>query len=137
MRPSFSVDIATRGRTVPQGLSGRPALSIDNRKWAKTRGETSVSGGCGCTLFLTRDGKTAGRFLHGWTGRERKGGKRVNRMLSLLASGDLLLAVAVVPAFAEERTIVGTIVRLDAADRTLTVQDGKGAMWNYKVDGDA
>jgi len=61
----------------------------------------------------------------------------VNRMLSLLASGALLLAVAVVPAFAEERTIVGTIVRLDSADRTLTVQDGKGAMWNYKVDGDA
>jgi len=61
----------------------------------------------------------------------------VNRMLSLLASGAFLLAVAVVPASAEERTIVGTIVRLDAADRTLTVQDGKGAMWNYKVDGDA
>ena len=61
----------------------------------------------------------------------------MNRMLSLLASGALLLAVAVVPASAEERTIFGTIVRLDAADRTLTVQDGKGAMWNYKVDGDA
>src|SRR4030066_1982173 len=109
MRPSFSVDIATRGGTVPQGLSGRPALSIDNRKGAKTRGETSVSGGCGCTLFLTRDGKTAGRFLHGWTGRERKGGKRVNRMLSLLASGALLLAVAGVPALAGERTLVGSI----------------------------
>ena len=61
----------------------------------------------------------------------------MNRMLSLLASGAFLLAVAVVPASAEERTIVGTIVRLDAEDRTLTVQDGMGAMWNYKVDGDA
>src|SRR4030065_112705 len=126
MRPSFSVCFASRGGTVPQGLSGRPALSIDNRKGAKTRGETSVSGGCGCTLFLTRDGKTAGRFLHGWTGRERKGGKRVNRMLSLLASGALLLAVAVVPASAEGRTIFGTIVRLDAAARPFTVEDGKG-----------
>ena len=36
-----------------------------------------------------------------------------------------------------ERTISGTIVGLDAAGRTLTVQDGKGVKWNYKVDQDA
>jgi hypothetical protein len=62
---------------------------------------------------------------------------RVIRLSALLALGAFLLTWAPIPAQAEERTISGTIVRLDPADRTLTVQDGKGAMWNYKVDRDA
>lgn len=60
-----------------------------------------------------------------------------NRMLLLPALGAFLLAMAAIPAQAEERIVVGTIVRVDAAERTLTVKDGKGVAWNYKVDQDA
>ena len=61
----------------------------------------------------------------------------MKRMPLLLALGAFLLAVAAIPATAEERNVVGTIVRLDAAERTLTVKDGKGVAWNYRVDRDA
>jgi len=67
----------------------------------------------------------------------RKGGVMRNRMLVLPALGAFLLAMAAFPAHAEERTVVGTIVSVDAAERTLTVKDGKGVAWNYKVDRDA
>ncbi|HJX14485.1 MAG TPA: hypothetical protein VJ386_02050 [Candidatus Deferrimicrobiaceae bacterium] len=62
---------------------------------------------------------------------------RVNRPLFLLALVGFLLTLGPIPAPAEERTISGTIVRLDAAGRTLTVQDGKGVKWNYIVDRNA
>lgn len=61
----------------------------------------------------------------------------MTRMLLLPALGILLIAASAIPSSAEERVVVGTIVRLDAADRTLTVKDGKGVAWNYKVDRDA
>ena len=61
----------------------------------------------------------------------------MNRLFVLLALGAFLLTWAPLPAPAEERTISGTIVRLDAAGRTLTVQDGKGVKWNYIVDRNA
>jgi len=66
-----------------------------------------------------------------------RGDRQVMRMLSLLSLGAVLLTMAANPATAEEKTVVGTVVRHDVADRTLTVQDGKGVMWNYKVDRDA
>ncbi|NNG45800.1 MAG: hypothetical protein HKM86_01620, partial [Deltaproteobacteria bacterium] len=59
------------------------------------------------------------------------------RMLSLLSMGAVLLTMVANPVTAEEKTVVGMVVRLDVADRTLTVQDGMGVMWNYKVDRDA
>jgi len=59
------------------------------------------------------------------------------RMLLLLSLGAVLLTVVAIPATAEEKTVVGTVVRQDVADRTFTVQDGKGVRWNYKVDRDA
>ena len=65
------------------------------------------------------------------------GGMRVRRALFLLGLGAFLLAIGAVPVLAEERTVVGTIVGLDTANRTLTVQDGKGVKWNYIVDQDA
>ena len=74
---------------------------------------------------------------HGSTRQGRKGGRRVERLFVLLALGAFLLTCAPLPARAEGRTISGTIVRLDAAGRTLTVQDGKGVKWNYMVDRDA
>jgi hypothetical protein len=40
-------------------------------------------------------------------------------------------------AAAEERTVVGTIVRLDPARGVLVVQDAAGASWSYKVEADA
>lgn len=40
-------------------------------------------------------------------------------------------------AAAEERTVVGTIVRVDPAGGVLVVQDAAGASWSYKVDADA
>ena len=41
------------------------------------------------------------------------------------------------PAIAEERTVVGTIVRLDPAAGALVVRDAAGASWSYKVEADA
>ena len=40
-------------------------------------------------------------------------------------------------AAAEERTVVGTIVRLDPAGGVLVVRDAAGASWSYKVAADA
>lgn len=37
----------------------------------------------------------------------------------------------------EEKTVTGTLVRLDRAERTLTVEDGMGGRWNFRVDQDA
>ncbi len=61
----------------------------------------------------------------------------MKRMLLLPALGIFLVTWSAIPSSAEERVVVGTIVRLDAAERTLTVKDGKGVAWNYKVDRDA
>lgn len=41
------------------------------------------------------------------------------------------------PAVAEERTVVGTIVRVDPAGGVLVVRDAAGASWSYKVAADA
>jgi hypothetical protein len=41
------------------------------------------------------------------------------------------------PAVAEERTVVGTIVRLEHAAGVLVVRDSAGASWSYKVAADA
>jgi hypothetical protein len=64
-------------------------------------------------------------------------GRQAMRMLSLLSLGVFIFTVVAIPANAEERTVVGTVVRRDVTDRTFTVQDGKGVRWNYKVDRDA
>ena len=40
-------------------------------------------------------------------------------------------------AAAEERTVVGTIVRLEHAAGVLVVRDSAGASWSYKVAADA
>ncbi len=61
----------------------------------------------------------------------------MKRRLLLPALWILLIAAYAIPSSAEERVVVGTIVRLDAAERTLTVKDGKGVAWNYQVDRDA
>jgi len=41
------------------------------------------------------------------------------------------------PAVAEERTVEGTIVRLDPAGGVLVVRDVAGASWSYKVEDEA
>ena len=41
------------------------------------------------------------------------------------------------PAAAEERTVLGSIVRLDPAGGVLVVRDAAGASWTYKVEADA
>jgi hypothetical protein len=48
-----------------------------------------------------------------------------------------VLGLSLGPAVAEERTVVGTIVRLDPAGGVLVVRDAAGASWSYKVDADA
>jgi len=48
-----------------------------------------------------------------------------------------VLGMASGPAAAEERTVVGTIVRLDPAEGVLVVRDAAGASWSYKVEADA
>ncbi len=40
-------------------------------------------------------------------------------------------------AAAEERTVLGAIVRLDPAVGVLVVRDAAGASWTYKVEADA
>ena len=47
------------------------------------------------------------------------------------------LALFLGTAAAEERTVVGTIVRLDPAVGALVVRDAAGASWSYKVAADA
>ena len=47
------------------------------------------------------------------------------------------LALFLGTAAAEERTVVGTIVRLDPAGGVLVVRDAAGASWSYKVAADA
>jgi hypothetical protein len=50
-----------------------------------------------------------------------------------------VFAVGLFPgtAVAGERTVVGTIVRLDPAGGVLVVRDAAGASWSYKVEDDA
>jgi hypothetical protein len=48
-----------------------------------------------------------------------------------------LLALFPGPAIADERTVDGTIVRVDPAEGVLVVRDAAGASWNYKVEPDA
>ncbi len=45
----------------------------------------------------------------------------------------VVLAVTAMPAPAEERTIVGTISKIDLDARTFSVTDGMGVRWNYKA----
>ena len=47
------------------------------------------------------------------------------------------LALFLGPAAAEERTVVGTIVRLDPPGGVLVVRDAAGASWSYKVEADS
>lgn len=37
----------------------------------------------------------------------------------------------------EEKSVTGTLVRLDREERSLTVEDGMGGRWNFLVDRDA
>ena len=41
------------------------------------------------------------------------------------------------PAAAEERTVIGEIVRLDPGEGVLVVRDAAGASWSYKVESGA
>ncbi len=54
-----------------------------------------------------------------------------------LAAAALLLAVAVPPAAAQPRTVVGTVSAVDAAAGTLTVRDAAGVSWSYRAEHDA
>ena len=54
-------------------------------------------------------------------------------ILSFLAAV-FALALFLGPAIAEERTIAGTIVRLEPAGGVLVVRDAAGASWSYKVE---
>ena len=53
----------------------------------------------------------------------------------LVAAFALVLILG--PAAAEERTVLGTIVRVDPAGGALVVRDAAGASWSYKVEADA
>jgi hypothetical protein len=56
------------------------------------------------------------------------------RIAALLA---ILLLLCSCHPRGEERTVTGILVRLDRGQRTLTVQDGMGGRWNFRVDEDA
>jgi len=59
------------------------------------------------------------------------------RIIVSFLVGAFALALFPVPAAAEERTVVGTVVRLEPAGGVLVVRDAAGASWNYKVEADA
>jgi len=58
-------------------------------------------------------------------------------MIRCLLAAIFALGIFVAPAAAEERTVVGTVVRLDPGGGVLVVRDAAGASWNYKVEADA
>ena len=60
-----------------------------------------------------------------------------SRIIVSLLVAVFALALFLRPATAEERTVVGTIVRLDPAEGVLVVRDAAGASWSYKVEADA
>lgn len=49
----------------------------------------------------------------------------------------LLLAAAVPAAFAEGRTVAGTIEKISASEGAFTVKDAAGVSWRFKVAPDA
>ena len=59
------------------------------------------------------------------------------RIIGFFLVAVFALAAIQGPAAAEERTVVGTIVRLDPARGVLVVRDAAGASWSYKVEADA
>lgn len=59
------------------------------------------------------------------------------RLRSFLSAALIAFAVAVPPAAAEERTVVGTIGNIDPLLRAFSVTDGMGTRWNFKVHPDA
>jgi len=66
--------------------------------------------------------------------RENPKRKGMLRSAPLLAA--LLLSLTCRP-MGEGKTVTGTLVRLDREERTLTVQDGLGGHWSFRVDRDA
>lgn len=61
----------------------------------------------------------------------------VNRNACLAVSAAALLLILASHAFAGGRTVEGTIVRLDAASRALSVKDALGTVWHFTVDRNA
>jgi hypothetical protein len=59
------------------------------------------------------------------------------RTIATCLAGAIVLALFLGPAAAEERMVVGTIVRLDPARGVLVVRDAAGASWSYKVEADS
>jgi hypothetical protein len=59
------------------------------------------------------------------------------RIIASVLVAAFALALFPGPAAAEERTVAGTIVRLDPAGGVLVVRDAAGASWSYKVEADA
>ena len=59
------------------------------------------------------------------------------RVIVSFLVGAFVLGLIPGPAVAEERTVAGTIVRLDPEGGALVVRDAAGASWSYKVEDDA
>jgi len=59
------------------------------------------------------------------------------RVIVSFLVGAFVLGLIPGPAVAEERTVAGTIVRLDPGGGALVVRDAAGASWSYKVEDDA
>jgi len=56
------------------------------------------------------------------------------RKLAILAVAGALFVAAGRPAAAEGRTVVGTVLTVDAAAGSLAVRDAAGVVWRYKVE---
>ena len=49
----------------------------------------------------------------------------------------LVIVAMSLPGYGEERTVHGTITRLDPASKSFSIRDGKGVVWNYIVGGNS
>lgn len=61
----------------------------------------------------------------------------LSRRFRILLATAALLSLHPALSAAEERIVTGSVVRLDLGERSLAVEDGKGRVWNFRVDDDA
>jgi hypothetical protein len=60
-----------------------------------------------------------------------------NFVKGIMACMTAVSLFASIPAFAEGRTVTGTIVRIDAVAGAFTLKDAAGVAWSYKVEPDS
>jgi hypothetical protein len=68
---------------------------------------------------------------------EKKRGASALRIATVFLLCGLVLVAIPLPGNAEERTVHGTITRLDPVTKSFSIRDGKGVVWNYIIGKDS